>query len=221
MKATKIYIVGGDYGYANWMMTGENSLVDSIDHADLVVFTGGEDVSPALYEQPKHPKTYTNPDRDVQEMKAFDEAFHAGKHMIGICRGSQFLCVMSGGILIQDQQNPSFFHKIDTYDGKQIEVTSTHHQAQYPWRLPQHKFKVLGWSKHASAYHHGGDGEELVDARIEGNKEVEIAYYPHTKCLAIQSHPEMVFADYNLKPRVKQYIDYVRELLSKHMDNSI
>lgn len=221
MKPIKIHVVGGAVNYANWMLTGESSLVDSINDADLVVFTGGEDVSPSLYDQPKHRNTYTNPERDIYEMRAFDEAFHAGKHMIGICRGSQFLCVMSGGILVQDQQNPSFFHKIDTYDGKQIDVTSTHHQAQYPWRLPQHKFKVLGWSKHASAYHHSGAGDEMVNARIEGNKEVEIAYYPMTKCLAIQSHPEMVFDDYNRSPRVKQYIDYVREILSKHMENSI
>src|SRR6266446_2592686 len=94
----KIYVVGSSRQYANWM---QGELVDNIEDADLVLFTGGEDVDPRMYKEPRNPHTGCNLDRDIQEAREFYLANKLKKHIIGICRGSQFTCVMSGGKLVQ------------------------------------------------------------------------------------------------------------------------
>lgn len=206
MNKRKIYVVGPAIDYANWM---EGELVKNLEDADLVVFTGGEDVDPSLYNEPKHPTTGSNLNRDNYEQKMFKKAKFLRKHLIGICRGSQFLCVMAGGKLVQHQQNLSHMHDIELYDGKFLPITSTHHQAQYPWGMTEGKdFEVLGWSKRESDYHLDGKGKELS---IASEKECEIVYYPKIKALGIQGHPEWMDDG--------ETIDYLRNMLDKHMKN--
>lgn len=206
----KIYVVGGQNkstdGYARWM---EGEAVKTIAEADLVVFTGGEDVHPDFYGQPQHPLTSANYARDRYEMAEFTEAQKLGKHIIGICRGSQFLCVANGGWLVQHQQNPLFVHKIKTFDGKEIDITSTHHQAAYPFNLPKESYQILGWTENISKYHEDGNGDEL-DPPVE----CEIVYYPKGQCLGIQGHPEML----NL---AHPTITYLRGLLDCFMVKNI
>lgn len=180
----KIYVVGGALEYANWM---EGKLTNTIEEADLVVFTGGEDVSPSLYNETPHPTTFSNMKRDLAEVKIFEKAQSLGKHIIGICRGSQFLCVMNGGKLVQHQAN-KYLHPMILKDGRVITVTSTHHQAQFPFNLSNEYYVVLGWGENESPYHYDGEGNEL--SNYLKFKECEIVYYPFSKCLGIQSHPE-------------------------------
>jgi len=81
----KIYVVGHADNYANWM---QGKLVDKMEDADLVVFTGGADVDPRMYKEPKNPNTCSNFHRDIQEAKEFYLANKLKKRIIGICRGS-------------------------------------------------------------------------------------------------------------------------------------
>ncbi len=210
----KIYVVGGDTEYANWMLNHE--LVDSIEESDLVVFTGGEDVSPVLYGADKHVTTYNNPERDKYEVEEYKKAKALDKPCLGCCRGAQFLAVMSGSKLIQHQENKAARHPIKTYDDKTIWVTSTHHQNQYPFNLNTDDYRVLGWveGNYRSDFHKGGNDEEL-DTPIE----IDIAYYVKTKCLAIQNHPEFVYPP--TSDRDKDMIEYMRELLVKLMNNEL
>lgn len=202
----KIYIVGDARHYSNWM---EGELVKDMKYADLVVFTGGEDVHPDFYGHPTHPWTSTNKLRDRFEMAEFAEASKLGKHMLGICRGSQFLCVANGGWLVQHQQNPSYVHNIDTYDGQILEITSTHHQAAYPYNLPIENYQVLGWTDGLLPFHEDGNQEEMNPP-----KECEIVYYPKGNCLGIQGHPEMM-------ERTHKTITYLRDLLNKFLLNQL
>lgn len=184
----KIYVVGYGDNYANWM---EGEITKDFDEANLICFTGGADVSPSLYGKLSHPTTCCSPMRDREEVEIFHRAQKAGKHMIGICRGSQLLCVLSGGILVQHQENNHFYHEINTYDNQNIMVTSTHHQAAYPFYMDKSNYKILGWTQNLSNFHFGEDyGDELSPP-----KECEIVYYPKTKCLGIQSHPESLFGE--------------------------
>ena len=85
MKKTKrIYVVRDSIEYASWIDNKE--LVDSIDKADIVLFTGGEDVDPSMYGCEKHYKTYSNLYRDRQEQKVFKH-IRKDQLAIGICRG--------------------------------------------------------------------------------------------------------------------------------------
>lgn len=202
----KIYIVGGGVGYANWM---EGTIVDKMEDADLVVFTGGEDVHPDFYGHPRHPRTGANYPRDRYEMQQFDVATKLGKHIIGICRGSQLLCVANGGWLVQDQPNPKFVHPITTYDGKELLITSTHHQAAYPYNLPAENYQILGWTDGMLDHHENG-----MQGEMNPEKECEIVYYPKGKCLGIQGHPEMM-------EQTHPTIAYLRNLLNMFLLNTI
>lgn len=211
MKKIKIYVVGGAIGYANWMLN--NTLVDDIKEADLVVFTGGEDVNPKYYNSPKHWTTMYNDNRDKEEIIIFKEALSLNKHIIGICRGSQFLCVMNGGELVQDQPNPHYIHPMKT-DTEELFVTSTHHQAAYPFKLNKEDYKIIGWTEGMLKHHVNGDNIELLP-----EKECEIVYYPKTKCLGIQSHPEMIYPPKSNLEHTST--EYMRKLLTKFLDNKL
>lgn len=208
-KERKIYVVGssGNSDYINWM---EGVQVPTLYSADLVCFTGGEDISPAIYKKGKHPQTSYNISRDKIEISAFNEAVRLNKKIIGICRGSQLLCALNGGILIQHQLNPNYIHNIHTHDGKMLAITSTHHQAAYPFNLPKNQYAVLAWSRGESNVHYG---ESYQDC-LYPEKECEIVYYPVTNSLGIQGHPEEM--DYE-----RDTIAYLRDLLDKLMENKI
>lgn len=212
----KIYVVGGQKNYACWM---EGNVVDKMEDANLVVFTGGEDVSPELYAHDPHPTTHCNPARDAFEVGEWRKAMDLKKPMVGICRGAQFLCVMAGGKLIQHQPSDQFLHRINTFDERSIQVTSCHHQAQFPWDLADDDYRVLGWTVGMHPFHEGEQRKEMVIGRVPNNIEVEDCHYPHIRALCIQSHPEMHYLRPNWDNHVFQSITHYRELLTTFIED--
>jgi gamma-glutamyl-gamma-aminobutyrate hydrolase PuuD len=154
------------------------------------MFTGGEDVTPSLYGAKQHPTTYSNLSRDLEE-KAVFEKVKPTQLCIGICRGAQFLCVMNGGKLIQNVNNHAQFgtHPIRGLKySDDWEITSTHHQMQYPFNLEESQYAILYYAPRRSQYY---EGEGIQEPIIEP----EIVLYKvegKPKCLAIQGHPEMM-----------------------------
>lgn len=209
-----IFTANNCQGYLNWILPIGFEVTNRLEEADCVFFSGGEDVDPSMYGQPKHHTTYSNLHRDAVEKRIFDFAFKKGVPILGVCRGSQFLCAMSGGILVQDQSN-TYLHKIKTYDGMEFICNSTHHQAQYIWQMPKGEAQLLAWSNGVSRRHLGGAGEELVNNVAPENKECEIVFYPKTKALGIQCHPEMIYDE----PQFKDFIDYCQNLVRKFILN--
>ncbi len=184
--------------------------VTTVREADVVMFLGGEDVSPYIYKQTEHKFTQANPKRDEQEVKIYDEALRLGKHIIGICRGSQFVCAKQpDGMLVQHQPNPSYLHDIKTHDGKTLLITSTHHQAMYPFNMPKEDYKILGWTEGMLPYHQGGASEEL-----DPEKECEIVYFPKSKALGIQGHPEAMSPDHPT-------CEWLRNLVDEFLNNKL
>lgn len=120
----------GDNDVRKWAQTYANCAIE--DHyttADLVIFTGGSDVTPSLYGEQN---VASNCDwlRDVREQEIFHYCRDHHIPMFGICRGSQFLHVMMGGKLWQDVDNHCDIHNVVDMDtGKLVRDTiSTHHQ---------------------------------------------------------------------------------------------
>lgn len=215
----KVYIIGGGANYVNWT---QSEIVHRMEDATYCCLTGGEDCWPGLYGAKAHFSTYFNHARDDYEVAEAKKAFKLGLPILGICRGSQLGVVLSGGKLVQDQEPQPGRHPMTTSDGRTITVTSSHHQAQWPWNLPPGDFKVLGWTKGLSSYHWGEeDGDEMVLGRAPGDIEIEIAAYRKTRILAVQSHPEWSWHDYDTSASAKQYIDYVRSLLDAHLDGTL
>lgn len=74
-----------------------------VSRVDGLVLTGGEDVDPALYGQPRAEKSGApNQNRDRTEIALIRAARELGKPILAICRGPQILNVALGGTLIQD-----------------------------------------------------------------------------------------------------------------------
>lgn len=206
VKEVKIYHATPWYEYSNWI--NNRVIVDNVEDADIVLFCGGTDVYAGRYGEKSHPYA-EHPDhaRDEKESLLFKKAVALNKKILGICRGSQLICVMNHGKLVQHQDNPQYIHDIITHDGLSIPITSTHHQAQFPFNLVEGQdYKILAWTNGLSKFHQGQDKEELNPP-----VEVEIAYYPNTKALAIQGHPESLNKEAYSK--TFQWLDKQIELL--------
>lgn len=234
----KIYVVGGDHQYANWM---EGTIVFSIAEADLVVFTGGEDVTPSYYGDVSHPYTHSNKQRDCDENEQYIKAVSLGKYIWGTCRGSQFLNVMNGGTLVQHMSHPGTHEISMTYSDEVYKTTSTHHQMMIPNRSTG---IIIAYARGLSPYHFNGNGKDIGTKSFhfcdffgdEENKlkEPEIVYYkqnyiltksfdctkdnvraykqyPRSSSLMMQGHPE--YMDHNGKT-----VTMLRELLDKWMN---
>lgn len=205
----KVYMTCRRYHSAKWL--GKIQPVDNIEDSDVVMFSGGEDINPKLYQQPAHYSTSFNVRRDKAEVKDFRKAIELGKPIIGICRGSQLACVMAGGDLIQDMVDAPSFDILTTSDGDEgITITSCHHQAQDIRPLVEGEdVEVLAWTKGVSPYHKDG-----WDKDIPVDREIEIAYYSKINALAIQGHPEwMTDKECNPAPVHKKTFDYLNRLI--------
>ncbi|AUR99154.1 class I glutamine amidotransferase-like protein [Vibrio phage 1.262.O._10N.286.51.A9] len=158
---------------------------------DTILFTGGADIDPNFYGHDKHPKTGTS--RMADELCIFTYAQakiqNPDIRMVGICRGSQFLCAMSGGELIQHCDNHAVGsgHEVNTIFGETFHVTSTHHQMQYPEKLPNEDYVVLAHTRRAEVHQQCINGSVVA---IEPDVDYEVVHYRQTNALAFQPHPE-------------------------------
>lgn len=188
----KVFVVGGDNVYANFLKGA--TLVSSVKEADLILFTGGADVTPALYGCQPHSSTYADPDRDKIEVDIFNEIDPANQVCLGICRGSQFLCVMNGGKLVQNCSGHAMGRTHEISNGKECyQITSTHHQMQYPYELDDTDYDLLyiASPRRSNKY----EGYSINARNILSKGEPEIVMYHKEgkpKCLAVQGHPEMI-----------------------------
>lgn len=185
----KVYVVGEAKHYADFI-TGV-SLVENIEDADIVVFTGGEDVDPSMYGAKKHPQTYSNLQRDLYEKEMF-EKINPNQLVVGICRGSQYLCVLNGGKLVQHCTGHGIFGTHSILCGDTVyEITSTHHQMQYPFNLNDEDYTLIGISYTRRSLSYEGDGISGIDVVYKGEPEIVLYHKKEMpRCLAIQGHPE-------------------------------
>ena len=78
------------------------SLPETLDAVDGLVFSGGSDLDPELYEAEPHPETSgVIRERDDFELELMRAALERDVPMLAICRGSQVLNVALGGDLEQ------------------------------------------------------------------------------------------------------------------------
>jgi GMP synthase-like glutamine amidotransferase len=187
-KKIKLHVVGRNDHYAEPFLDMFD-LVKKEEDADVLMFTGGADVSPFLYGKEAHPLTTYDMRRDAVEKSAFDR--NPDKLKIGICRGSQLLTVLSGGLLVQHVTGHAIggMHKIIDNDSNEFEVTSTHHQMMNPFNMHGHEYIIMAYAKpRLSRRYEGENQEDLIEMPIEP----EVVYYGKTNSLAVQFHPEMM-----------------------------
>lgn len=170
---------------------GLNSFVNLIPTADIVLFGGGEDIHPDMYGHGNH-GSHVRSDgismRDRMEREIFNRCVAAGIPILGICRGSQFACVMSGGSLFQNVTGHGQDHQCITFEGKSVMMNSHHHQMMYPDKVAH---ELLAWTVDKSNGRANFDYNKLPPIeRTWFLKEPEVVFFPKTRALAVQPHPE-------------------------------
>lgn len=190
MHNEKVYVVAPDhYGVAAMWRSAKYEVVNNADDADIICFTGGEDINPDLYKAPKHPRTSFNPRRDDMEVPFYSPT--PEKLKVGICRGAQLLCALNGGQLFQDVDNHHGGHAVlyKTEDGTVEEgwVTSVHHQMMCP--NPHSHYEDWAVAAISSYRDLHSASSRKVNYEKDGYDR-EIVYFPDTASYCFQGHPE-------------------------------
>lgn len=187
----KVYIGEASSLYLEMFLEMKWESADTIEEADVVVFTGGADVNPLMYCQDKLPSTRFDAERDQQDEDLFEEALANDKPMVGICRGAQFLNVKMEGSLFQDVDGHKKLHKaVDPYLGLSFDVTSTHHQMMIPG--PGAEVLLIASESTQQTWR---DEEGIVVESVKG-MDIEALVYREDRVLCYQPHPERVAASH-------------------------
>lgn len=209
----KVMIVNGNDEYVQMFIKLGFTIAKMEDTPDLICFTGGEDVNPALYGEKPHPSTYFNTTRDEQEMLVYQHALKLDIPMVGICRGGQFLHVMNGGKLYQDVDNHALYEThaaFDTVTGEEVQVTSTHHQMM-KYTFGEGELVAVAHLTDSKSYVKDGVITEVRSAR--NTQDPEVIWHADTNCLCFQPHPEFVDAD-------STYL-YFKNLLTRYLGEKL
>lgn len=196
-----VFIVSGNSQYKKLFTDNGWVVVSDLYNANLILFTGGEDVWPILYNEHPHPTCYFNAERDGVEKKIFEYGVDNHIPMVGICRGGQFLNVMSGGKMFQHVSKHTNSHFLrDILTGKNILVTSTHHQMMRPGKGGD----LVAVAREGGFKQHSTDITEkkaIIIHEID-EPDVEVVFYKDTNCLCFQPHPEHFGQEYE---EMKEY----------------
>ena len=152
----------------------DDTIEETLDALDGVIFSGGSDLDPETYGQEAHPETYgIVGQRDRAELALLEAALARDMPVLAICRGSQVLNVALGGDLVQHlpdvvgdekhKHTPGEYadHEVDVHPetrlgsllGERAPVKSHHHQG----------FGRLGEGLQESARADDGTVEALED----------------------------------------------------------
>jgi putative glutamine amidotransferase len=166
---------------------------ESLEGLDGLLLTGGSDVNPKLYGQPRAAESEPPEDaRDELEIKLLKEALARDLPVLAICRGMQIFNVACGGTLIQHVAN------VDTHRVKARDKEPGRHPAAHSVRVnPGTRLaEIVGAGEHQvnSRHHQAVDklGEGLIETAIAPDGVVEALELPGnaTFAVAVQWHPE-------------------------------
>lgn len=177
----------------------DEATIDQIYHrCDGILFSGGQDIDPCLYNQKQTKKCgIINPDKDFLEKRLFIKAYNDNKPILGICRGLHLINALLGGSLYQDLKTARRFdQKIEhimspPYNREAHIVNLT---AATPLRSLLNKTVIP-----VNSYHHQGIDLLAKDLKIMAVSQdglIESVYAPGKNFVwGLQWHPEFLIAD--------------------------
>lgn len=173
-------------------LSSDRAAAAILDSVAGLVLTGGEDVDPARYGEPRHEKIRAvNAARDATEAALIEEAKARGTPVLAICRGIQILNVALGGTLVQDipsQCDTDIAHDDEgPRDSRAHDITIE----------PGSRIEAAMGTSHCSvnSFHHQSvkrvaDGMRITarspDGVIEGLESIDEDWW----VMAVQWHPE-------------------------------
>ena len=179
----------------------------------LVLFTGGADVSPTLYEETSPKKMCgINLSRDRMETKIFEHAIRNNIKIAGICRGVQFINVMAKGRMFHHVSNHAgSVHTIQIANGEIFEVNSLHHQMC----ILGPNTILVGWARPSVSEIYYGNKDEQVNFN---GKESEVIIVPNLNACGVQYHPEMMDKKSH---GYKFFYKFIEDFLKTSIDNFV
>lgn len=189
---------------ANMFYRRGYEIVDTIDLADIVVWTGGQDINPHIYGEKPSGAVGWSERRDADDIAAVEKA--GNRFKIGLCRGAQLLnCLPNNGSLWQHvDRHSGMDHSVrDLVTGKAYTVNSLHHQQM----RPTDKAEIIAVTNLASIKE--GYNKKWHCDNNTPDDDIEALFYPDTKSLCLQWHPEFS------RPGEDAH-DYLFELLDRY-----
>lgn len=174
----------------------ERALRGMFERLDGLLLSGGGDIDPALFGEPRHPATANiSVERDRSELALARWALAENKPVLGICRGIQVLNVAAGGTLVQhipDEAPGAISHS--------FELTVPRAHVAHTVRIQPGAClsRLLGATEApTNSWHHQScraPGQGIVYTAWASDGVVEGAEAPgHRFAVAVQWHPEDLF----------------------------
>jgi gamma-glutamyl-gamma-aminobutyrate hydrolase PuuD len=161
---------------------------ETLDALDGILFSGGGDLDPAVYDAEPHPATSgVRTERDRSELALLEAALARDMPVLAVCRGSQVLNVARGGDLVQhlpevvgDEKHKE---KLGAFSEHEVEVSPDSRLGALVGERTQVKSShILGL---------GGVGEGLVATAWAGDGTIEGVEDPsHRFAVGVLWHPE-------------------------------
>ena len=184
----------------------QSSIEELFEILDGILFTGGGDLEPTIYDPEDRGSDGIDPDRDQLELGLARRAADAGLPMFGICRGQQVINVALGGGLLQDVGEHSqeaarneVTHRVEVAPnsrladlvGPLVEVNNFHH-------------KVVDQERDSK-------GLRVSAFSADGRRFIEGLESEDGRILAVQWHPEELTDREEARSLFKRLVDAAAE----------
>ena len=166
----------------------EHGIEETLDAVDGLIFSGGSDLDPDLYDQQPHDETFgVVPERDRAELALLEAALARDLPVLAVCRGSQVLNVARGGDLVQ--------HLPDLVgDEKHKHTPGTFADHDVTLQPGTRLASLLGDHAPVKSHHHQGFGRVGDGLRVAAHAEdgtIEAVEDPSRRfALGVLWHPE-------------------------------
>ncbi len=189
---------------------------DALGQLDGLLFTGGKDIDPAFYGQPRHPATELGPRaRDEFELELARLAAARDLPHLGLCRGVQVINVAHGGTLVQDIA--STVPGALAHDVRQTPITIAHDvwvtRGSRLWTILQERLgdddACAVNSRHHQSVGRVAEGFDVVATAPDGV--IEAIERPAARfCLGVQWHPENFWRTGEFRCLFEAFVDACR-----------
>ncbi|MFB3922123.1 MAG: gamma-glutamyl-gamma-aminobutyrate hydrolase family protein [Terriglobia bacterium] len=202
----------------------ELELVSASDHGRLradaydgILFAGGEDVDPSLYDEPKkYDSVHTDRARDDFEMRLLDDALGRRLPILGICRGIQMINVKFGGTLYQDLKKDTSIELDHRQPDDRTQpvhtVTVTEPESQLAGAM---RGSCRVNSLHHQAIKRLGRGLKVTAHSEDGLAEAVEAADDYPFLMAVQWHPEEMASVPAQRRIFEQFLAKCREVAAR------
>ena len=166
----------------------EDGVEETLAAVDGLLFSGGSDLDPELYDQEPHDETFgVVPERDRAELALLQAALARDMPVLAVCRGSQVLNVARGGDLVQ--------HLPDVVgDDKHKHTPGTFGDHDVTLEEGTRLASLLGERAPVKSHHHQGFGRVGDGLRVAAHAEdgtIEAVEDPSRRfALGVLWHPE-------------------------------